>query len=70
MTLRGLHVAVRDLATQETEPCEEEWSAVLLRLAYLTVANTFDALRLLPMSDRDKEVLSLRHQSSVLHRLS
>jgi hypothetical protein len=28
---------------------------VLLRLAYLTVANTFAVLRLLPMSDRDKD---------------
>lgn len=30
------------------------WPAVLLRLAYLTVANAFVVLRLLPMSDRDK----------------
>ncbi|MGH3381792.1 MAG: hypothetical protein ACRDP6_44400 [Actinoallomurus sp.] len=28
---------------------------MLLRLAYLTVANTFAVLRLLPMSDRDKD---------------
>jgi hypothetical protein len=28
---------------------------VLLRLAYLTVANTFAVLRLLPMGDRDKD---------------
>jgi hypothetical protein len=43
---------------------------VLLRLAYLTVANTFAALRLLPMSDRDKdaEILALRHQIMVLER--
>jgi hypothetical protein len=43
---------------------------VLLRLAYLTLANTFAALRLLPMSDRDKdvEILALRRQISVLHR--
>jgi hypothetical protein len=41
---------------------------VLLRLAYLTVANTFAVLRLLPMSDRDKdvEILALRHQIGVL----
>ncbi|MGW5866560.1 hypothetical protein ACWFRJ_30790 [Streptomyces sp. NPDC055239] len=26
---------------------------MLLRLAYLTVTNTFTALRMLPMSDRD-----------------
>ncbi|WP_327103061.1 tyrosine-type recombinase/integrase [Nonomuraea glycinis] len=39
MILRGLHVAVRALATQETEPSAAGWSAVLLRLAYLTNAN-------------------------------
>jgi putative transposase len=35
---------------------------VLLRLAYLTVTNAFAMLRLLPMSDRDKdaEILALR----------
>ena len=43
---------------------------VLLRLAYLTVTNTFAVLRLLPMSDRDKdvEILALRHQIAVLQR--
>jgi putative transposase len=43
---------------------------VLLRLAYLTVVNTFAVLRLLPVSDRDKEVeiLVLRHQIAVLER--
>jgi hypothetical protein len=43
---------------------------VLLRLAYLTVTNTFAALRLLPMGDRDKdiEILALRHQITVLER--
>ena len=43
---------------------------MLLRLAYLTVTNTFAALRLLPMSDRDKdvEILALRHQIKVLER--
>lgn len=37
-------------------------------MAYLTVANTFAALRLLPMTDRDKnaEILVLRHQIAVL----
>ena len=41
---------------------------MLLRLAYLTVTNAFAALRLLPMSDRDKdaEILALRHQVMVL----
>jgi hypothetical protein len=43
---------------------------VLQRLAYLTVTNLFAALRLLPMSDRDKdaEILALRHQLAVLER--
>jgi hypothetical protein len=43
---------------------------VLLRLAYLAVTNTFAALRLLPMSDRDKdaEILALRHQVTILQR--
>jgi hypothetical protein len=30
-------------------------TAVLLRLAYLTVTNTFAVLRLLPMTDREKD---------------
>jgi putative transposase len=43
---------------------------VLLRLAYLAVTNTFALRRLLPMSDRDKdiEILALRHQLLVLQR--
>jgi transposase len=43
---------------------------VLLRLAYLGVTNVFALLRLLPMSDRDKdvEILALRHQITVLER--
>jgi hypothetical protein len=43
---------------------------VLLRLAYLTVTNTFAVLQLLPMSDRDKdtEILALSHQLTVLQR--
>jgi transposase len=43
---------------------------VLLRLAYLAVTNTFTLLRLLPMSDREKdiEILALRHQLRVLQR--
>ncbi|MEV0615401.1 hypothetical protein AB0I81_18935 [Nonomuraea sp. NPDC050404] len=43
---------------------------MLLRLAYLAVTNAFAALRLLPMSDRDKdtEILVLRHQVMVLER--
>ena len=43
---------------------------MLLRLAYLSVTNAFAMLRLLPMSDRDKdaEILTLRHQITVLER--
>jgi hypothetical protein len=43
---------------------------VLLRLAYLGMTNAFAMLRLLPMSDRDKdtEILALRHQITVLQR--
>jgi putative transposase len=43
---------------------------VLLRLAYLGLTNTFAMLRLLPMTDRDKdtEILVLRHQIAVLQR--
>lgn len=46
------------------------WRVVLLRLAYLAVTNGFAMLRLLPMSQRAKEVeiLSLRHQITVLER--
>jgi putative transposase len=43
---------------------------VLLRLAYLSVTNAFALLRLLAVSDRDKdvEILALRHQIAVLER--
>jgi hypothetical protein len=43
---------------------------VLLRLAYLTMTTTFSFLRLLPRTDRDKEIeiLVLRHQLMVLQR--
>ena len=43
---------------------------MLFRLAYLGVSNTLALLRLLPMSDRDKdaEILALRHQILVLER--
>lgn len=43
---------------------------MLLRLACLGVTNAFALLRLLPMSDRDKdaEILALRHQITVLER--
>ncbi|MFF1736894.1 integrase core domain-containing protein [Streptomyces sp. NPDC058247] len=43
---------------------------MLLRLAYLAVTNTFSFIRLLPMSERDKEVeiLVLRLQLAILQR--
>jgi len=43
---------------------------VLLRLAYLVVTNAVTLLRVLPMSDRDKdvEILALRHQLLILQR--
>lgn len=43
---------------------------MLLRLAYLTMANAFAVLHLLPMSDQGKdiEILALRHQITVLER--
>jgi putative transposase len=43
---------------------------VLLRLAYLGVTNLFAMLRLLPVSDREKDaqILALRHQIAVLER--
>ncbi|MDH6710193.1 putative transposase [Kitasatospora sp. MAA19] len=43
---------------------------MLLRLAYLGVTNALAILRLLPMSDRakDVEILALRHQITVLER--
>jgi hypothetical protein len=42
----------------------------VLRLAYLAMSNTLALIRLLPMSDRDKdvEILALRHQLAVLQR--
>ncbi|MCX4641561.1 MULTISPECIES: hypothetical protein [unclassified Streptomyces] len=43
---------------------------MLQRLGYLAVTHAFVLLRLLPMSDRDKdtEILALRHQLMVLER--
>jgi putative transposase len=43
---------------------------VLLKLAYTGVSNVFAVLRLLPMSDRDKdvEILALCHHIAVLER--
>jgi len=43
---------------------------VLVRFAYLAVAHAFAALRLLPMTDSEKdvEIIALRHQLTVLQR--
>lgn len=43
---------------------------MLLRVAYFAATNAFTLLRLLPMSDRDKdiEILTLRHHLLVLQR--
>jgi putative transposase len=43
---------------------------VLLRLPYLALTSVFTFIRLLPMSDTDKdiEILTLRHQLAVLQR--
>src|SRR5437660_1506472 len=45
-------------------------SVVLLRLPYLTLTSVVTLIRLLPMSDIDKniEILTLRHQLAVLQR--
>jgi hypothetical protein len=41
-----------------------------MRFAYFAVSHAFAAMRLLPMSDREKdvEILALRHQLTVLQR--
>ena len=46
------------------------WATVLFRLPYLAVSTVFSLIRLLPMSDRakDLEILTLRHQLAVLQR--
>lgn len=46
------------------------WLIMLLRLACLVATNAVALLRMLPMSDRDKdiEILALRHQLLILHR--
>jgi putative transposase len=43
---------------------------VLLRLPYLALTSVFTVIRLLPMSDTDKdiEILMLRHQLAILQR--
>lgn len=59
---RGMHVCC-------TFRQPRVWQA-LLRLVYLAIANAFALLRLLPGSDRDKdvEILALRHELVVLQR--
>ena len=42
------------------------WWIVLLRLPYLTVTSVFAFIRLLPMSDRDKDIEILRCATSWL----
>jgi hypothetical protein len=43
---------------------------VLARFAYLAVTHAFAALRLMPLTEREKdvEILALRHQLTVLQR--
>jgi hypothetical protein len=52
------------------DDCYAMIADVLLQLAYLGITNALAMLRLLPMSDRDKdvEILALRHQVTVLQR--
>ncbi|SDD85739.1 Integrase core domain-containing protein [Streptomyces prasinopilosus] len=53
-----------------SSPGQGKTAVVLLRLAYLAATNIFILLRLLPMSDREKdvEILALRHQPLILQR--
>jgi transposase len=55
---------------QRRPPSAPPWPAPSPPDTSLTVANTFAVLRLLPLSDRDKdvEILALRHQIGVLQR--
>jgi putative transposase len=43
---------------------------VLLRLSYLAVSSVFTVLRLLPLSgtEKDVEILALRHQLAIMQR--
>lgn len=47
-----------------------DWSTVLLRLSYLAMSGMFTVIRLLPVSgtEKDIEILALRHQLAVLQR--
>lgn len=53
-----------------TRPHRFQHGPVLLRLSYLALTSMFTLIRLLPMSDRDKdaEILVLRHQLAVPQR--
>jgi putative transposase len=55
---------------EDCEPGTPGWSIVLLRLPYLALTSAFTLIRLLPMSDSDKnvEILMLRHQPAILQR--
>ena len=56
MTLRGLRVACASSGHLAEESACGRMVGLIPRLAYLTVTNAFAALRLLPLSDRDKDV--------------
>jgi putative transposase len=47
-----------------------DWSTVLLRLSYLAVSSMFTVIRLLPVdgTEKDIEILALRHQLTILQR--
>jgi hypothetical protein len=64
--LRGTRTAL--VASQTA--VQRGFLVVLLRLAYLGVTNVLAMLRLLPTSDRakDVEILALRHQITILER--
>jgi hypothetical protein len=70
--IRRRHCACREChpPSSEADGGTARGSPLLLRLAYLAVTHAFAAVRLLPMSDREKdvEILVLRHQVAVLDR--
>jgi putative transposase len=47
-----------------------DWYTVLLRLSYLAVTSAFTMIRLLPTSgtEKDVEILALRHQLAIMQR--
>jgi len=67
--IRGVWPGV--FATAVDRPARlSSWPTVLLRLSYLALTCVFAFLRLLPMSgtDKDIEILALRHQLAILQR--